>query len=58
MVEGVEVTSIVKVVVDVRMLDDMLLDAGVELVVEDEVLVKSISVVKSVTMVFQQQVED
>jgi hypothetical protein len=40
MVEGVEVTSIVVVVVNGIRLDDILLDAEVELVVEDEVLVK------------------
>jgi hypothetical protein len=52
-VEGVEVMSIVKVVVDGTMLDEILLDAEVELVVEDEVLVEPNTVVKSVMMVFQ-----
>lgn len=55
--EGVEVTSIVRVVVDGTMLDDTLLDAEVELVVEDEVLLKPNTVVKSVTMVFQRRVQ-
>lgn len=50
----------VKVVVDGTRLDDILLNAEVELVVEDEVLVKPNTVVKSVTIVFQRwiQVED
>ena len=50
---GIEVTSIVKVVVDVSVPDGILLGVEVELVVEDEVLVEPNTVLKSVTMVSQ-----